>query len=296
MRTLITCIWICFFSMTIYGQTAVVQPKIMVIPYTTGEQDIRTILETDVNKRIAVTKIKEAFDARGFTTVDFVARLKAAQSAQVFNSENRSDIKSQIIEMSGADIYVEAEINYTTSSTGNDVKLIITAYECSTGGSLANKIGESGKFYTTDVAKLTTRAINSCADEFLNTLQAKFTDIVENGKSILLQIGFDENSAYTMESEVGSQGLLWQSPTAIAKLREMLKEDPFRRDKIEFFSRPPVYFVLYAFDELVGEVVEVGLFWDVSSDEFVCVLDGPLLPGRIRVCEIDGDFFFAFDA
>ena len=208
MRTLITCIWICFFSMTIYGQTAVVQPKIMVIPYTTGEQDIRTILETDVNKRIAVTKIKEAFDARGFTTVDFVARLKAAQSAQVFNSENRSDIKSQIIEMSGADIYVEAEINYTTSSTGNDVKLIITAYECSTGGSLANKIGESGKFYTTDVAKLTTRAINSCADEFLNTLQAKFTDIVENGKSILLQIGFDENSAYTMESEVGSQGLL----------------------------------------------------------------------------------------
>ena len=208
MRTLITYIWICFFSMTIYGQTAVVQPKIMVIPYTTGEQDIRTILETDVNKRIAVTKIKEAFDARGFTTVDFVARLKAAQSAQVFNSENRSDIKSQIIEMSGADIYVEAEINYTTSSTGNDVKLIITAYECSTGGSLANKIGESGKFYTTDVAKLTTRAINSCADEFLNTLQAKFTDIVENGKSILLQIGFDENSAYTMESEVGSQGLL----------------------------------------------------------------------------------------
>ena len=208
MRTLITCIWICFFSMTIYGQTAVVQPKIMVIPYTTGEQDIRTILETDVNKRIAVTKIKEAFDARGFTTVDFVARLKAAQSAQVFNSENRSDIKSQIIEMSGADIYVEAEINYTTSSTGNDVKLIITAYECSTGGSLANKIGESGKFSTTDFAKLTTRAINSCADEFLNTLQAKFTDIVENGKSILLQIGFDENSAYTMESEVGSQGLL----------------------------------------------------------------------------------------
>ena len=76
----------------------------------------------------------------------------------------------------------------------------------------------------------------------------------------------------------------------------MLKEDPFRRDKIEFFSRPPVYFVLDAFDELVGEVVEVGLFWDVSSDEFVCVLDGTLLPGRIRVCEIDGDFFFAFDA
>lgn len=208
MKLLMTFIFTCIIFNFAYGQAKVTQPKIMVIPYTSENEDIRTILETDVNKRIAVTKIKEAFDSRGFTTVDFIARLKAAQSAQVFNSDNRADIKSQIIEMSGADIYVEAEINYTTSSSGNDVKLIITAYECSTGNSLSNKIGESGKFYTNDVAKLATKAINGCADEFLNILQAKFTDMIENGKSILLQIGFDENSSYTMESEVGSQGLL----------------------------------------------------------------------------------------
>ena len=41
-----------------------VQPKIMVIPYVKRE-DLRTILENDVNKRIALTKIKEAFDSRG---------------------------------------------------------------------------------------------------------------------------------------------------------------------------------------------------------------------------------------
>lgn len=208
MKIVMTLFLSCFFLSVVYGQGTVIQPKIMVIPYTTEEEDIRTILETDVNKRIAVTKIKEAFDSRGFTTVDFIAKLKAVESAQVFNSGNRSDIKAQIIEMSGADIYVEAEINYTPSSSGNDVKLIITAYECSTGNSLANKIGESGKFYTSDVAKLATKAINACADEFLSILQSKFTDMIENGKSIVLQIGFDESSIYTMESEVGSQGLL----------------------------------------------------------------------------------------
>jgi len=165
-------------------------------------------LEADVNKRIAVTKIKEAFDARGFTTVDFVAKLQASKDDALFSYKNKSDIKSQIIQMSGADVYVEAEINVLYSNSGNSVKIIITAYEISTGNSLANKIGESGKFYTDDIGKLTTRAIGLCADDFLNVMQNKFTDIVNNGKSIIINFGFDENSQYTMSSEVGNQGLL----------------------------------------------------------------------------------------
>ena len=46
-----------------------VQPKVMVIPFTKEGQDIRTILEADINKRVALTKVKEKFDLRGFTTV-----------------------------------------------------------------------------------------------------------------------------------------------------------------------------------------------------------------------------------
>lgn len=82
----------------------------MVIPYTKEGEDIRTVLEKDANKRIVLTKIKEAFDERGVSTIDFVAKLKAIESGEIFNMENKGDIKSQIIDMSGADIYVEAEI------------------------------------------------------------------------------------------------------------------------------------------------------------------------------------------
>lgn len=184
-----------------------VQPKIMVIPYTKEGQDIRTILEADVNKRIALTKIKEAFDSRGFTTVDFTAKLKAANDNSVFAADNQTDLKSQIIQMSGADVYVEAETDVLLSSTGNAVKILITAYEISTGNSLANKVGESGKFYTDDIGKLAAKAIESCAGDFLNVMQTKFTDIVENGKSIIVNFGFAESSAYAMSSEIGSQGL-----------------------------------------------------------------------------------------
>ena len=184
-----------------------VQPKIMIIPYTKEGEDIRTILEADVNKRIALTKIKEAFDSRGFTTVDFTAKLKAAGDNAIFTADNQTDLKSQIIQMSGADVYVEAEIDVLLSSTGNSLKMLVTAYEISTGNSLANKVGESGKFYTDDIGKLASKAIESCAEDFLNVMQNKFTDIVENGKSIIINFGFAETSAYAMSSEVGSQGL-----------------------------------------------------------------------------------------
>ena len=184
-----------------------VQPKIMVIPYTKEGEDLRTVLEDDVNKRITLAKIREAFDDRGFTTIDFTARLKAISQNEVFTADNQTDLKSQLIEMSGADIYVEAEMNVLLSSSGNSVKVIVTAYDVSTGASLANKVGDSGKFYTDDIGKLASKSIGSCAEEFLNTIQTKFSDIEENGRSVIINFGFDQNSSYSMSSEIGGQGL-----------------------------------------------------------------------------------------
>lgn len=189
------------------SQVITVQPKIMVVPYTKEGENIRFVLEDDVNKRITLTKIKEAFDTRGFTTVDFTAKLKAAGDASVFNSENKTDLKSQIIQMSGADIYVEAEISVSTSTTGTGVKIILTAYEISSGNSLSNIVGESGRFYTEDIGKLASKAIESCIESFLDVMQNKFTDIVNNGKSIIVHYGFSDASQYSMSSEVGNQGL-----------------------------------------------------------------------------------------
>ena len=207
----VKCFLVLIFCSILYIKAQnVTQPKIMVIPFTTESEDIRTILEEDPNKRIILTRIKDAFDNRGVSTVDFLARLKAIESGNVMNEDNKEDIKSLIVDMSGADIYVEAEMVYTPSSTGNEVKIIMTAYEVSGGSSLANKVISSGKFYSNDVGALALRAINSIADEFLDTMQQKFTSIAENGRSVMLQIGFDENSDYNMESEIGDEGLLLQ--------------------------------------------------------------------------------------
>jgi hypothetical protein len=189
------------------GQVVTTQPKIMVIPYVKSGEDLRTILEQDVNKRIALTKIKESFDSRGFTTVDFVAKLKAAQDNNVFTSNSQTDIKAQIVQMSGADIFVEAEVDVDKGQNGTEVRLILTGYDASTGNSLSNKVGNSGRFYTDDIAKLAAKAVESICEDFLNVMQTKFNDVVENGRSIIIQFSIDGNSSYNLSSELGGDGL-----------------------------------------------------------------------------------------
>lgn len=106
------------------------RPKIMVIPYTSEGEDIRNVLENDVNKRIALTKIKEAFDQRGYTTVDFFAKVKALSKAMALGNTQQQDVKTMIVQQSGADVYVEAEIDLLQSPTGNASKVILSGYNC----------------------------------------------------------------------------------------------------------------------------------------------------------------------
>lgn len=185
-----------------------VQPKIMVLPFIRQGEDYRQVLESDVNKRIALTKVKEAFDEEGFTTVDLVARLKSISQNAAFQEFNQTDLKKMVIEQSGADIYVEAEITCNFSNSGNSVKIILTAYEVSSGNSLSNKVGDSGPFYTNDVGALAAKAVSKISKDFLYTMQMKFDEIVANGRSIVINFGFQDISELTMDSEVGYDGNL----------------------------------------------------------------------------------------
>ena len=221
MKRVITVFAFVFISLMLWAQSVTVQPKIMVIPYTKQGEDISQVIENDVNKRIVLAKIREAFDSRGFTTIDFAAKLKSLSRTEGLSQGSQADLKSMIVQQSGADIYVEAEMDILLSSSGNSVKTILTAYDISTGGSLSNKVGESGKFYTDDIGKLGSKAVEKVADEFLDIIQVKFTDIVNNGRSIVVDFGFEDTSTITMSTEIGNEGLalsdqleLWMSEHA----------------------------------------------------------------------------------
>jgi len=188
-------------------KNAIVQPTIMVIPFTRDKEDVRKVLDMDGDRRLAIAKIKEAFDTRGFSTIDFVAKLKETEARQAFTSENLTDIKTQIIEFSGAEIYIEVDVQKQYSGTGNSVNVILAGYDASTGTSLVNKVAMSEKFNTTDFGRLINRAVDATMEDFLNVLQSKFTDIVENGRLIAIEFDLAADTDLRMSTEIPGQSM-----------------------------------------------------------------------------------------
>lgn len=185
-----------------------IQPTIMVIPFAKENQQLRSVLENDAPLRVAVAKIKEGFDDRGYSTIDFRAKLNQLNNDKIMEMENSTSIKQEVIELSGADIYVEVEVQQTKSGSGNSSTVIMTAYDAFSSKSLSNKVCTSPKFYSDDFVKLTEKAIGNTVEEFLNTIQLKFDDVIENGRSLSLNITFNEASSFDMDSEIGSDAAL----------------------------------------------------------------------------------------
>ena len=193
-------------STLVHAQVNTVQPSIMVIPFVPEGADIRKSLDVSNEKRQVIAQISGAFADKGFPTKDFYANFKSVSQNAAFEDDAQTDLKSQIIQSSGADIFVEADININHQSDGNSVRVVLKACEASTAKVLSSKIGDSGRFYTTDIGKLGAKAVEKAMDGFLTTMQQSFEDIVVNGRSIVVNVSFDEMSDYDTTSEVGESG------------------------------------------------------------------------------------------
>jgi hypothetical protein len=184
------------------------QPTIMVIPFTPKESDLRSNYEHNEWLRVAITKVKDAFDQRGVNTIDFRAKLKQLGNNEALQEDQKRSIKDDIVAISGADIYVEVEANINRSGSGNSVTVIMSAFNTFSGESYANKVATSPKFYTDSYEKLIAKVVDEEVPNLLGVLSEKFDDIRVNGLTVTLNAGIDESSDLKMDTEVGTEGYL----------------------------------------------------------------------------------------
>lgn len=207
---LITIIWLLSIHGAALAQIAATQSneveraaaKIMVVPYNKQDEDIRTVLDQNPYVRTAVSKVKEAFDQRGWSTVDFVANLRAAEANSAFTADRQSSFKSDLLTGSGADFYVQVDAQLNSDGSESSVTLNVTAFETHTGASFSNKTGSSGKFGTQDYEKLISRAFDKIQEEFLNTLLVKTDEIREIGRAIIIHFNLDESATIDFDQEL----------------------------------------------------------------------------------------------
>jgi hypothetical protein len=198
----------CMLTVSMLAQNgAPMQPTIMPIPFTKENRSSRATFEGDELARVSITKVKEAFDNLGVNTIDFRAKLKQIGNNDILEEDQKVDLKDELIRMSGADIYVEVEANRNRSNSGNSVTVILTAFDAFSGESLANKVSTSPQFYTNAYEKLAEKAVDAVIEDFLATIQVKFDDIRENGRTMVLTIGVDAMAEFDMDSEFGEDGM-----------------------------------------------------------------------------------------
>ncbi len=186
------------------GTTNTVQPTIIVIPFTKEDEDVRTVLEADPMRRVAVTTVKEGFDNLGFSTVDLRGVMDAVSRAGALTIDAESDFKTQVIEQSRADIYVEVEVlEAAVEGDTRNASVIRTAYLTTNGLSLSNSIGYSGRFRGVAEGRLVGRAAGDELEAFLATMQRAFDEMVQNGAVVAVEIAVAAGADYDLDSEVG---------------------------------------------------------------------------------------------
>ena len=193
------------------GQTPAanrIPPKIMVIPKLKDGQELKAMYDSSANIRIAIAKIEEALLRRKANLVSFDAQLKQViQNGQMNRAAgNQEDYRSLVLQTSGADIYVEAEVNVIryTQYNANSVSVILTGFQNGTSNLLGVKEGRSRINATEDVGLLTSLAMDTISEGLLDLMQIRFDDIRENGQSIYVQFTLGPNARYTFDSELGS--------------------------------------------------------------------------------------------
>ncbi len=184
-----------------------VQPKIMVMPKVAKGGDMKKLYDTSSTVRMAMAKINEAFLKREANIVSFDAKLKEAEENIGLNKAagNEDDFKSLVLQMSGADIYVTADITVVKQQRNlNSVTIILEGYQNGTSNFLGVKEGRSRMNQTEDIGLLCSQAMDTITDGFLNQMQVKFNDIRENGQSIAVQFTVAPGAQSDFDTELGT--------------------------------------------------------------------------------------------
>lgn len=213
------------------------QPSIVVVPLIKQGEDYRTVLENDPNMRVVINEICNAFNSRlAGSTKNLIAELQQqSQSSEVYGGGTQQDLKSLAAQTTGADIYVQAEIQTHFASSGNSVDVILTAYDIAGGPNVSNKNGSSGELYSNNVAALARRALARITDDFLNDIQNYFNRIVLEGRTMkvefLIAEGVDVNfrtEVGTDEEELGDEIVEWIQKNAYKNQSHRLAKTTYR--------------------------------------------------------------------
>lgn len=195
----------------IQAQDAVMQPRILILPYTATGQNALEEYEQNFSYRTAITEVANALNDRGFRPDDLqeiMARVKEDEAIGSLKGVALDPVE-RILQYSTSDILLRTEIYVHSDATGsNSVQIILRAVDKVTSKALyAMNFDATPHFKTDDYGYLARRAMteNDQLSRFVEGLNDAFADVRLNGRSISCIIERNEASLTSLGDEVNDE-------------------------------------------------------------------------------------------
>lgn len=213
MRVPLAILLLSLFSVAMHGQSGQgSRATLTVVPWAPRLSDVKPLLDESFEYAAAVNEIARAFDLRGFTTVSFVEKYRAANLKDIINLDEWETEFKRVMDDIPADIMVQVRLDLVEGKYGNSLNAILEVIDKSSQLSIMNSgVIESPPRSTPNYAsmiKYMLRDQEGGFPAFMNELGTKFSEIRRDGAAVQLSIGVDENCAYDLETFVGDEGYL----------------------------------------------------------------------------------------
>lgn len=190
------------------SESGPLMPSIIVVPYRKTGENFVSILENDFDRRLAVSNVVDGFRSRNVVTSNIEQLVRSAQRRDAYNANNATSNDRELLLSSGADVYVEVDLKKNSNEKGNQVSLILRAYETATGADLASKDGITNYYPQASTEKLVKLAVQSHLQAFLDDICSHWTKPATasgQGTRVVMQFDLDASCTATLRDPVAAQ-------------------------------------------------------------------------------------------
>lgn len=183
-------------------------PSIVVVPYRKTGENFKSILENDFDRRLAVSSVVDGFRSRDVVTSNIEQLVRSVQRRGEYEANSADSNDKQLLLSSDADVYVEVDLQKNSNAQGNQVSLILRAFETSTGSDLASKNAVTRRYPNAGVEYLVKMAVQSNLQAFLDDICAhwkKPSTAAGQGTRVVMQFSIDGSCTATMRDPVSAQ-------------------------------------------------------------------------------------------
>lgn len=208
MKNLLVLLFSVFYTV-ISAQNA--QPSMMVIPYTKSGESALDKFESDKNFKALIAGIEQAIIDRGGELQDLETMIDNCRKQMSLEADKYIDITDAVNANAKSEITIAADIDYHNDGKYVQFGITLKAVETSTGNVFyPGTYFSAPKFPSTaNFQDIATNLLNYDKDDgngvyiekFMNGMQAKFNNMIKEGKSIKVIILTDDRSEFRLNDD-----------------------------------------------------------------------------------------------